>query len=157
MGRGKGGYTTIQTGYRDSGGRKVTDPGSVFVAERYIDAGYESVFRQRHEPQKTYDLTIKTSDDSEYVKNIEVKRLTSNNPSVMAKRIGEAFTQFSSGREDTVAIVLPNLKNNGKGLQFAKDGYSEALRKGFVKGNVEVWFSDKTKIEFIGGKQKWHD
>lgn len=148
MGRGRGGYTTIQAGYKDSGGRKVKDDGAIFVAERYIDDGYEAVFRQRHDSQKTYDLTIKTSDDNEYVKNIEVKRITSNNPSAMARRIAEGFTQFAEGQKDTVAIVLPNHKNDERGLKFAKSGYDEAVRKGYVQGNVEVWFSNKTKIEF---------
>ena len=45
MGRGQGGYTEKQTTYKDSGGHKVTDQGAVFVAERYIDQGYEAVFR----------------------------------------------------------------------------------------------------------------
>ena len=57
MGRGKGGYTTIQTNYKDSGGRKVTDKGTIFVAERYIDLGYEVVFRQRQDEidKKNFD------------------------------------------------------------------------------------------------------
>ena len=42
MGRGRGGYTEKQTSYKDSGGHKVTDPGAIFVAERYIDQGYEA-------------------------------------------------------------------------------------------------------------------
>ena len=71
MGRGRGGYTSYESGYRDSGGNKVADKGSIFVAERYIDQGYESVFRREHQPNKSYDLTIKSSDDSTFVKNIE--------------------------------------------------------------------------------------
>lgn len=27
------------------------------------------------------------------------------------------------------------------------EGFAEAKRKGWVKGHVEVWFSDKTKID----------
>ena len=42
MGRGRGGYTEKQTSYKDSGGHKVTDSGAIFVAERYIDQGYEA-------------------------------------------------------------------------------------------------------------------
>ena len=48
MGRGRGGYTGYETCYKDSGGHKVTDKGSIFVAERYIDQGYEAVFKQKH-------------------------------------------------------------------------------------------------------------
>lgn len=146
MGRGRGGYTEKQTSYRDSGNQKVTDKGAIIVAERYIDMGYESVFRQRHVDQKTYDLTIKTSDDQNYVKNIEVKMLSTSNPSQMATNIRRAGKQINDG--DTVAIVLPNYKKNETGIAFAKAGYDEAKRKGFVKGPVEVWFSDKSSLEF---------
>ena len=146
MGRGRGGYSQIETGYKDSGGHKVRDNNSIFVAERYIDLGYEVVFRREHQPDKSYDLTIKTSDDLSFVKNIEVKGITSRNPSVMAKRIGNAFEQFPPGREDTVAIYLPNHRNNASGMTFARAGFEEAVRKGYVKGSVEIWFSDKTKI-----------
>jgi hypothetical protein len=146
MGRGRGGYTEKQSSYRDSGNHKVTDVGAIFVAERYIDMGYESVFRQKHEPDKTYDLTIKSSDDSEFVKNIEVKRVTSSNPSKISSNIEKAGLQISEG--ETVAIVLPNHKNNESGRNFVKAGIDEARRKGFIKGPIEVWFSDKTKIDF---------
>lgn len=148
MGRGRGGYTSIQSGYRDSGGRKVTDKGTIFVAERYIDMGYESVFRQRHDEidAKTYDLTIKTSDDKDYVKNIEVKQVTTNNPSQLAKNIKRAFEQVGDG--GTVALYLPECDKNSRVTRdFINNGYQEAMRKGFVKGSVEVWFDDKTKID----------
>lgn len=147
MGRGRGGYTSYESGYRDSGGNKVTDKGSIFVAERYIDQGYESVFRREHQPNKSYDLTIKSSDDSTFVKNIEVKRVTSDNPSSIAKNIKKGFTQFKPGEEDTVAIVLPNHRNSETGRKLTQEGFAEAKRKGWVKGKVEVWFSDKTKID----------
>lgn len=146
MGRGRGGYTEKQTSYRDSGGRKVTDPGSTFVAERYIDLGYESVFRQRHDGEKTIDLTIKTSDDKGFVKNIEVKRVTSSNPSMIAKNIARADEQISDG--DTIAIVLPKHRNDDSGRAFAQKGIEEARRKGYIKGPIEVWFSDKTKVDY---------
>ncbi len=147
MGRGRGGYTGYESFYRDSGGNKVTDKGSIFVAERYIDQGYESVFRREHQSDKSYDLTIKSSDDSTFVKNIEVKRVTSDNPSSIAKNIKKGFTQFKLGQEDTVAIVLPNHHNNETGRKLVQEGFAEAIRKGWVKGKVEVWFSDKTKID----------
>ena len=147
MGRGRGGYTSIQTSYKDSGGRKVTDHGTIFVAERYIDMGYESVFRQRHdeEDKKTYDLSIKTSNDETFVKNIEVKQTTSKNPSQLAKNIKEGFEQVGDG--GTVAIYLPGRsKNSQSTIEFINNGYQEAIRKGNVKGPVEVWFDDKTRI-----------
>ena len=146
MGRGRGGYTEKRVSYTDSGGKKVTDAGSIFVAERYIDEGYEAVFRQTHEPDKTYDLTIKSSDDKNYIKNIEVKQVTSSNPSKIASNIKKANRQISDG--DTIAIYLPNHKNSKSGRKFAEEGISEARRKGWIKGPIEVWFSDKTKIDY---------
>ena len=131
MGRGRGGYTEKQPSYKDSGGYKVTDKGAIFVAERYMDQGYRGC-----------DLTIKTSDDENIVKNIEVKAITSNNPSKMSTRIGEAAGQISEG--DTVAIFLPNHRNSQTGRALAEAGIAEARRKGYVKGPIEVWFSDKT-------------
>lgn len=153
MGRGRGGYTSIQLGYKDSGGRKVTDIGTIFVAERYIDMGYESVFRQRHDESesKTYDLSIKTSDDEKFVKNIEVKQTTSNNPSQLAKNIKEGFEQVGDG--GIVAIYLPNRDRKSQDtINFINSGYQEASRKGNVRGFVEVWFDDKVRIE-LGRRQ----
>ncbi len=147
MGRGRGGYTSIQSTYKDSGGRKVTDSGTIFVAERYIDMGYEAVFRQRHDEknEKTYDLSIKTSNDEDFIKNIEVKRVTSLNPSQLAKNIKIGFGQVGEG--GTVAIYLPGRTCGSEKIQkFIKDGYQEAQRKGNVKGEVEIWFDNKTRV-----------
>lgn len=144
MGRGRGGYTEKQENYRDSGGHKVTDPGTIFVAERYMDEGYEAVFRQQHQPDRMYDLSIKSSNDEDFIKNIEVKRITSNSPSKIADRIKSANGQI--GEDDTIAIVLPHHKNSETGRAFAEAGIAEARRKGLIKGPIEVWFSDKTKI-----------
>lgn len=152
MGRGKGGYTQIQINYKDSGGRKVTDSGTIFVAERYIDMGYEAVFRQRHDEinAKTYDLSIKTSNDEHFVKNIEVKQTTSNNPSQLAQNIKEGFQQVGEG--GTVAIYLPGKYSNSKSTkEYITAGYNEAFRKGHVTGSVEIWFDDKTRRTIKGG------
>ncbi len=148
MGRGRGGYVGKQALYMDTAGETVGDRHAIFVAERYMDMGYEAVFRRRRPPDKSYDLTIKSSDDNEYIKNIEVKGVTSYNPSQMAIDIRRAFGQFDPGYEDTVAIFLLNFRNNEAGRKFAKEGFNEAVRKGNVKGHVEVWFSDRTKIVF---------
>ena len=146
MGRGRGGYTAKQVTYKDSGGHKVTDSGAIFVGERYIDMGYETVFRQEHDGRRTYDLTIKTSNDESFVKNIEVKRTTSKNPSQMAKNLREGFDQVGAG--GTVAVYLPHRSNCPSAIKYATEGYMEAQRKGWLKGTVEVWFNDKTHIEF---------
>ena len=148
MGRGYGGYTEKQRCYRDSGGAKVDDPGSIFVAERYMDAGYEAVFRRRRDSEgiKTFDLTIKTSDDTSIIKHIEVKRIVGQNPSQIAKHFKKAEKQLKTC--GTVAVVLPNYSNSAAGRKFAKAGIDEAMRKGYVFGPVEVWFADKTKIDY---------
>lgn len=143
MGRGRGGYTEKQTGYKDSGGFKVTDKGAIWVAERYIEDGYESVFRQRHDPETSCDLTIKTSDDTQTIKNIEVKQVTSQNPSKIATHIKEANEQISSG--DTIALYFPNRTSARESISFVEQGIAEARRKNHIKGPVEVWFSDKKK------------
>lgn len=147
MGRGRGGYTEKQTGYKDSGGHKVSDTGAIWVAERYIDMGYESVFRQQH-PQigRQYDLTIKTADDHSYVKNIEVKKVTTMNASNITKNIHRASGQISNG--DTVALYFEGRKSTADNRSFVSKGIDEARRKGYIKGPVEVWFSDKTKITY---------
>lgn len=143
MGRGRGGYTEAQPFYRDSGGAKVTDRGAIFVAERYIDLGYEVVFRREHQDEKSYDLTVKTSDDQDFVKNIEVKRVTSNNPSKFATNIQHAFEQVPS--DGTAVIILPNYTSTStQGLSLMRDGFAEASRKGWIPESchVEVWFKD---------------
>ena len=148
MGRGYGGYNDKQKFYKDSGDQKVTDPGAIFVAERYMDAGYESVFRRRRDSEgiRTCDLTIKTSDDTSIIKHIEVKRVTSNNPSQVAKNIKTAKGQINTG--DTVALYMPNYGNSGDGRTLVQAGIAEAKRKGDVIGPIEVWFADKTKMYF---------
>ena len=144
MGRGRGGYTQHQLSYRDSGGHKVHDPGTIFVAERYMDMGYESVFRREINGVKRFDLTIKTSDDVNFVKNIEVKRCTTDSASQIAKNIKRAGMQIGNG--DTIALVLPNYKLSAKGIGLAQSAFNEAKRKGWVKGPIEVWFNDKQKF-----------
>ena len=151
MGRGRGGYTKKQPSYKDSGGYKVTDRNTIFIAERYMDMGYEAVFRRDHSPNRGCDLTIKSSNDINWVKNIEVKGITSNNPSKISIRIREAAGQIQNG--DTVAIYLPKHQNTPAGRAFAEAGIAEARRKGYIKGPIEVWFSDKTcqYYDKIGG------
>ena len=146
MGRGRGGYTEKQQGYKDSGGFKVTDKGAIWIAERYIEAGYESVFRQRHDPETSCDLTIKTGDDKQTVKNIEVKQVTSQNPSKIATHIKEANEQIATG--DTIALFFPNRSHSPESISFVEQGVAEARRKKYIRGPVEVWFADKTKITY---------
>jgi len=149
MGRGRGGYTKKQPSYKDSGGRKVNDNGSKFVAERYIDLGFEVVFRRQHQERPSipsFDLTIKTSNDKDFVKNIEVKSVFTNNPVAISRRIEKAGKQISIG--DTVAIYLPKAKHNKAGIDLAKEGINRAKAKKCVIGPIEVWYSDKERELF---------
>lgn len=149
MGRGHGGYAEISSGhnYKDSGGNKVTDSGAIWVGERYIEQGYETVFRQEHPQQhRQYDLTIKTSDDTNFVKNIEVKQVTTMNSSNIAKNIHIASGQISDG--DTVALFFSSRISSTENRSFVERGIAEAKRKGYVVGPIEVWFSDKKKFEY---------
>ena len=92
------------------------------------------------------NISFSYSKDKDFIKKIEVKQITSNNASKIAARINEANQQIS--REDTIAIVLAKHKNDNNGRAFAEAGIDEARRKGYIKGKIEVWFSDKTKIVF---------
>ena len=148
MGRGNGGYTEKQPYYRDSMNNKVTDQGAIFVAERYIDQGFEVVFRQDQTPGKHYDLTIKDSSDTVFVKNIEVKKMTSENPGQIAKNIKRAFEQLDNTPNGTVALYFENHTKTESIIDVIKAGYKEAKRKNNVHGNVEVWFKDKTCMVF---------
>lgn len=56
MGRGRGGYSSKEVSYRDSANRVVKDKGAIFVGEKYIDAGYEVVFRRERQSQKSHVL-----------------------------------------------------------------------------------------------------
>jgi len=146
MGRGRGGYTEKQVSYKNSGGNKVIDNGSIYVAERYIDMGYEAVFRQEHPPNKTYDLSIKSSDDINFLKNIEVKKINSSNPSKIATNIEKANKQISKG--DTIALFISNHSNSETGKKFVEAGIAEAKRKGLIHGPIEIWFNDKTHVVY---------
>ena len=134
MGRGHGGYTEFQKCYKDSGGHKVDDPGSIFVAERYIEQGYESVFRQTHE-YRSCDLTIKTSDDKQLVKNIEVKMIYSDKPSQIAKRIKDAGGQIKES--DTIALYIHKHTQCPTSVKMVTSAINEARRKG-----CSIWTAD---------------
>lgn len=121
-----------------------------------MDAGYEVVFRRKHDPDKGLDLTIKTSDDENFIKNIEVKAVISHRTSGVASNIKTANKQIKTG--DTTAIYLPNHRNTQIGRTFAEAGIAEARRKGYIKGPIEVWFSDKTCERYLEGDiAQWHN
>ena len=63
-----------------------------------------------------------------------------------AENINRANGQIQTG--DTVAIYLPNHRNDEDARKFVSAGVAEAQRKGYIKGPIEIWFSDKTKIEY---------
>lgn len=145
MGRGRGGYSSKEVSYRDSANRVVKDKGAIFVGEKYIDAGYEVVFRRERQSQKSHDLTIKDSSDTKIIKNIEVKQVVSDNPSKLATNIKNAFEQVKGTKNATVAIYLPYKLNSSSTNEFIQKGFNEALRKNNVHGKIEIWFKDGNK------------
>lgn len=64
----------------------------------------------------------------------------------IAKNIKIAGAQISEG--DTVALLFPDRTSTQSNRDFVERGIAEAKRKGYVKGPIEVWFSDKTKIDY---------
>ena len=106
------------------------------------------MFRQSESEGKHYDLTIKDSNDVEFIKNIEVKKVTSENPSQIAKNIEKAFRQLEGAPNGTVALFFEHHTNTQEIRDVIRKGYEEAMRKNNVKGPVEIWFKDKTSITF---------
>lgn len=70
----------------------------------------------------------------------------------MAKNIKEGFGQFKYYSNTTVAIYLPQYDSNSvEGRKYIQAGFNEAMRKGHVLGNVEIWFNDKKTIHMDFG------
>ncbi len=71
-------------------------------------------------------------------------RLDDSTYEFIKEEVIDLFTRYG----DTIAIFLPNHRNSESGRAFAEEGIAEARRKGWIKGPIEVWFSNKTKIEY---------
>ena len=131
--------------YYDSRNKKVTDPNAIEVADYYISWGFYVVFlHERPEEKKGRpDLFV----DFEFL--VEVKGITSTKPNKIANRINEAFGQiedeWSRYPEDKPkppgkVIILSRHDSFEAGFHAFCEGYKEATRKGFIRGEVEFWF-----------------
>lgn len=65
---------------------------------------------------------------------------------ILAKNIHKASSQLDEG--GTVALYFEGRKSTAANKDFVRKGIEEARRKGYIKGPVEVWFSDKTKFDY---------
>ena len=83
-----------------------------------MDLGYESVFRREIDGVKRFDLTIKTSDDVNFVKNIEVKQVISPNSSRIAENIRNGFEQLAGEGGGTIALYDANHNQSQDRISF---------------------------------------
>ena len=127
--------------YYDTGGHKVKDPNAIAVAEYYINKGeYVAFLQEKPNVQQRADLSVEGV-------HVEVKGMSSLNPSKVANRIDEAFEQvdadnyrypISTHRPGRVVIL-----SKYPSLEVAKDvvtkGFEEAKRKNFVSGEVYLF------------------
>jgi hypothetical protein len=128
---------------------------TVFVTKKPVRTDQEVIHSSAYEvcfiDEQSQDLfycedAIVVDIGHSYVKNIEVKKVTTMNASNIAKNIHRASGQISNG--DTVALYFEGRKSTADNRSFVSKGVDEARRKGYIKGPVEVWFSDKTKITY---------
>ena len=133
--------------YYDTGGHKVTDKNAIEVAEHYIREGKYVAFLQQKPPDKRADLSVEGF-------HVEVKGISSTNPSQVASKIKQGFEQLEvdmsryskEDRRPTKVIILSKHESFSEGYNSACEGYKEAVRKGDVKGSVEFWYHNKIHI-----------
>ena len=133
--------------YYDTGGHKVTDKNAIEVAEHYIREGKYVAFLQQKPPDKRADLSVEGS-------HVEVKGISSTNPSQIASKICQGFRQLEADmsryakedRKPTKVVILSKHENFSDGYRAACEGYKEAKRKGHVNGTVEFWYNDKIYV-----------
>lgn len=149
MGRGYGGYVEKSNLYRDTSKHKVTDKGVIYVAERYIDAGYCVVFIKQQSGKnnvKKFDLAIKSYDDSAILERIEVKRITSDKPYQTAAEIARGFEKFNNGYVGSVDLFYPNLSYSVDTCRFIQQCLNMANDD--INGPIRVWLGDGTILDY---------
>jgi len=126
--------------YRDTGGNKVKDKNAIEVAEYYIKNGKYVAFLQEKDGQKRADLSV----DGQHV---EVKGMSSPNPSQVAKNLKKGLKQVdaenkrypeATHRKGTV-VILSEYPSFEEAKRIVTTGYNEAVRKGYVTGNVKLF------------------
>ena len=131
--------------YKDSDDDKVTENNAIEVADYYIDWGMYVVFLHEKPEEKKGrpDLLV------DYKFLVEVKGIFSTKANKISNRINEAFGQiedeWSRYPEDKPkppgkVIILSRHETFEIGFRAFCEGYKEAKRKGFIRGEVEFWF-----------------
>lgn len=126
--------------YYDTGGHKVKDQNAVAVGEYYIKQGKYVAFLKEIPNENRADMSVEGV-------HIEVKGMSSPNPSQVAKNLKKGFTQVDADnkrhptethRPGTV-VILSEYKTLEEAQRVVKAGYDEAVRKGYVTGNVKLF------------------
>ena len=132
--------------YKNTAGDKVTDKNAIEVADYYISWGfYVEFLAERPEEKKGRpDLFV------DFKVLVEVKGISSPKANKIANRINEAFNQiedeWSRYPDDSTkplgkVIILSRHDSFEIGFHAFCEGYKEATRKGFIRGEVEFWFN----------------
>ena len=133
--------------YKDSEGDKVIDKNAIIAAEYYIDLGMYVVFLHEDEISRP-DLLV----DFEFL--VEIKGLTSPNPSQISKQIRKASQQIEKEHSKypeeerlPAKIVLISLHTDFEvGFHAITEGYKEAKRKDYVHFKTELWINGEIHI-----------
>ena len=119
---------------------KVTDKNAMEAATFYIEWGMYVKFL----PEKASDLFV----DFKFL--VEVKGISSTKPNKIANRINEAFEQIEAElarypedkpKPPGKVVILSRHASFEVGFHAFCEGYKEAKRKGFIRGEVEFWFN----------------
>lgn len=126
--------------YYDTGGHKVKDPNAIAVGEYYINLGHYVAFLQEVPNDNRADMSVEGV-------HVEVKGMSSTKPGQVAKNLKKGFTQVDADnkrypkathRPGTV-VILSEYKSLDEAKRVVKAGYDEAVRKGYVTGNVKLF------------------
>ena len=126
--------------YYDTEKNKVTDKNAMEAATFYIEWGMYVKFL----PEKASDLFV----DFKFL--VEVKGISSTKPNKIANRINEAFEQIEAElarypedkpKPPGKVVILSRHASFEVGFHAFCEGYKEAKRKGFIRGEVEFWFN----------------
>lgn len=129
--------------YYDTGGHKVKDKNAIEVAEYYIDQGKYVAFLQEKSGQKRADLSVEGQ-------HVEVKGIQSKKTDTIRKEIAKAFVQTEGDnykynkethRKGKV-ILLSKHSSAREAYKYLYAGYRAALKRGEVKGKVEMWYGN---------------
>ena len=130
--------------YKDSHDDKVTDKNAIEVADYYMSLGMYVVFlHEKPEEGGRPDLLV------DYKFLVEVKGIFSTKANKISNRINEAFGQIEDEwsrypeekpKPPGKVIILSRHETFEIGFRAFCEGYKEAKRKGFIRGEVEFWF-----------------